>query len=67
MNNFLKLNTQTDFFKGVVPLRPVYYTVCVVFLDGFKKDYYGIENPHQYIAKIKKNPKVKAAFIKDEK
>lgn len=65
MDNFLKLNTQTNFFKGVVPLKPIYYTVVVVYLDGFKKEYPGIENPHQYISKIKKNPKVKSAFIRD--
>ena len=67
MNNFLKLNTNSNFFKGTVPLKPVYYTVCVVYLDGFRKDYYGIDNPHKYISKVLKNPKVKTAFIKDEK
>jgi len=65
MNNFLKLNSTVDFFKGVVPIKPVYYTVVVVYLDGFKKEYHGIEKPHQYINKIKKNPKVKTAFIRD--
>lgn len=65
MNSFLKLNSQTNFFKGVVPTKPVYYTVCVVYLDGFKKDYYGIDNPYKYINQVLKNPKVKTAFIRD--
>jgi len=67
MSDFLKLNHQSNFFKGVVPLRPVYYTVVIVFINGFRKDVYGIDNPFQYINALKKNPKVKYAFIKDEK
>lgn len=54
-----------DFFEGIiVPLRPKQYTVVVVYLNGYRKEYSCIENPFQYIAKVKKNPKVKNAFIK---
>jgi hypothetical protein len=67
MTNFLKLNQESDFFKGVVPLKPVYYTVVIVFINGFRKDVYGIENPFQFINALKKNPKISYAFIRDEK
>jgi len=57
-------DNQQDFFKGVVPLKPVVYTVVVVYLNGYKKEYQGIDHPWKYIAKVKKNPKVKNAYIR---
>lgn len=54
-----------DFLKDIIqPLHPKQYTVVVIYLDGYKKEYNCIENPWQYIAKVKKNPKVKSAYIK---
>jgi len=64
MSFFLK-NTKEDFFGGFSGnLRPKQYTVVVVYLDGYKKEYPCIESPWQYIAKVKQNPKVKSAYIK---
>jgi hypothetical protein len=44
--------------------RPKQYTVVVIYLDGYRKEYNCIERPFQYMAKIKTNPKVKTCFIK---
>lgn len=64
MHSFFKY--KNDFKSGFdFNLRPKQYTVVVVYLNGFKKEYACIEKPFQYINKIKKNPKVKNAFIKD--
>jgi len=64
MHPFFK-NTRREFFEGIiVPLRPKVYTVVVVYLNGYKKEYQGIEKPWQYIEKVKQNPKVKTAYIK---
>lgn len=59
---FSKKNSFTEGFD--FSLQPKQYTVVVVYLDGYKKEYKCIEQPWQYIAKVKKNPKVKAAWIK---
>lgn len=48
----------------IQPLHPKQYTVVVIYLDGYKKEYPCIENPFPYMSKIKKNPKVKTCFIK---
>ena len=48
----------------ILPLHPKQYTVVVVYLNGYKKEYKCIEQPWQYMAKIKKNPKIKTCFIK---
>lgn len=54
-----------DFMKDIiVPLHPKQYTVVVVYNDGYTKEYKCIERPWQYIAKVKKNPQVKSAYIK---
>ena len=44
--------------------KPQQYTVVVVYMDGYKKEYKCIEKPWQYISKVKNNPNVKSAFIK---
>ncbi len=41
-------------------------TVMVKMMNGDLKEYSDIKNPWQYIAKCKKNPKVKNAWIKSE-
>jgi len=54
-----------NFMKDIIqPLHPKQYTVVVIYLDGYKKEYPCIENPFPYMSKIKKNPKVKTCFIK---
>lgn len=64
MNPFFK-NNKREFFDGFnMSLKPKQYTVVVVYLDGYKKEYNCIEKPWQYIEKVKKNPKVKTAWIK---
>jgi hypothetical protein len=63
--NFFK-DFKRDFFGGVVPIRPVSYTIVIVFLGGGSIEKRCIENPWAYINSLKKNPKVKTAYIKDE-
>lgn len=67
MNDFLKLNGNTNnFFKESVSLGPTYYTVVIVFLGGYRKEVHCIERPWPYISKLKRNPKVKTAYIKED-
>jgi len=63
MHQFFRNNKNKDFFGGYVPLKSPVYTVVVVYLDGYKKEYQGIEHPWKYISKVKKNPKVKSCYI----
>ena len=64
MHPFFK--NKNDFKQGFdLNLRPKQYTVVVLYLDGYKKEYKCIEQPWQYISKVKKNPKVKNAWIVD--
>lgn len=64
MYNFLK-DTRKDFFgKKESFFTPTYYTVVVVYHDGYSKEYQAITKPWQYIRKVKLNPKVKTAYIK---
>ena len=65
MNNFLKLGKK-DFFDGFVPLKPVTYCVVIIYDNNYKKEIYGIENPWKYINALKRNPKIKSCYIKDE-
>jgi hypothetical protein len=58
-------NNRNDFFGNIiVPLRPKQYTIVVLYLNGYKKEYSCIEHPWRYIEKVKKNPKVKNCYIK---
>ena len=60
-----KKDIRDNFLGGVTnSFKPKQYTVVVVYLDGYKKEYPCIESPWQYINKVKKNPKVKTAWIK---
>jgi len=68
-NNFLKDGFSTNpkkFFDGYVPLKEKTYCVVVIYDNNYKKEFYEITNPWQFINGIKKNPRVKNAFIKDE-
>jgi len=65
MGFFFHRHQKHNFFGDIIlPLKPKQYTVVVIDLDGYKKEYNCIESPWQYIAKVKKNPRVKAAYIK---
>ena len=62
MNDFFK-DYNKDFFRGFVPLAPLKYDICIIFMDGNKKEVYGIDNPFAYINALKKNPNIKTAYI----
>ena len=54
------------FFEGYVPLKPVTHCVVIIYDNNFRKEAYGIENPWQFMNALKKNPRVKHCYIKDE-
>jgi hypothetical protein len=56
----------SSFFDGYIPLKDVTYCVVVIYDNNFRKEIYGITNPWQFIKGIKKNHRVKDAFIKNE-
>lgn len=66
MHPFFKHTSKPFFGDIILPLKPKLYTIVVMYLDGYKKEIYGIEKPWQYIEVVKKNPKVKSAWVKDE-
>jgi hypothetical protein len=67
-NNFLKgINIKpSKFFDGYIPLKEITYCIIIIYDNNFRKEIYGITNPWQFIKGIKKNPRVKTAYIKDE-
>ena len=66
-NKFLDMNlTSKSFFDGFVPLKPVTYCVVIIYINGFQKEIYGIENPWQFQNAVKKNVKVRTTYIKSE-
>ena len=62
MSDFFK-EYDKDFFKGFIPLGPLRYDICIIFMDGNKKEVYNISNPWAYMNAVKKNPNVKTCFI----
>lgn len=65
MQDFFRKNIKKDFFGDFSSsIKPKIYTVIVLGMDGIKREYHGISKPWQYIAKVKKNPSVKSAWIK---
>jgi len=60
------ITNPNKFFDGYVPLKQITYCVVVIFDNNFQKEIYGIENPWKFIAALKKNPRVKSAYIKDD-
>lgn len=65
MDPFSKSGKRGDIVGGFdLSMKPKLYTVVVMYMDGYKKEYKCIEKPWQYMAKIKTNPKVKATWIK---
>ena len=53
----------SDPFKNDPYRSKELYNICIIYIDGNKKKVYGIENPFAYINELKKNPKIKTAFI----
>lgn len=68
MSSFLKgINLKTkNFFDGYVPIKPKTYCIVIVYIDGFKKEVFGIENPWKYMNTLKKNLRIKTCYIKEE-
>ena len=67
-NNIFKgFNTNPNkFFDGYVPLKEKMYVIVIIYDNNYKKEIYEINNPWKFINGIKKNPRVKHAYIKDE-
>jgi len=66
-NNFMAgFNVNPEkFFDGYVPLKEVTYCVVIIYDNNFRKEVYGITNPWKFIAVMKKNPRVKNAYISE--
>ena len=54
------------FFDGYVPIKDVTYCVVIIYDNNFRKEIYGITNPWLFMNSIKKNPRIKNTYIKDE-
>ena len=65
-NNFKSFIKNDKFFDGYVPLKEVTYCVVIIYDNNYKKEVYGITNPWQFIAAMKKNPKIKSVYIKED-
>lgn len=65
MNNFLKLHKE-KFFDHSVTLKPKTYCVVIIYDNNFKKEVYGIDNPFAFMNELKKNPKIKGTYIKND-
>ncbi len=64
MSSFFR-NSKKDFFDDFsISFKPKLYTVVVIYNDGYKKEYHGIEEPWKYMKKVKQNPDVKSTYIK---
>lgn len=63
---FLKDINAKNFFDGYVPLKSITFCVVIVYDNNFRKEIYGIENPWRFIKGVKRNPRIKNAYIKDE-
>lgn len=64
---FLDLNSKDqNFFNGYVPLKPLTFCIVIVYDTNYQTEIYGIENPWAYMKEVKKNPRVKATWIKGE-
>jgi hypothetical protein len=61
-NKFLK-GYNKGFFERFVPLKPLTYTIVIVYIDGHQYEVPGIEKPFAYIRECIKNPNVKTAYI----
>lgn len=66
MTNFLRGINTKKFFNGFIPLKPKIYCIVIVYDNGRIYEKRCIENPWSYIKELKKNPRIKTAYIKDE-
>jgi hypothetical protein len=67
-NKFIKRGFDlhsNKFFDGYIPLKEKTYCIVIIYDNNYRKEIYGIENPWQFIAALKKNPRVKTVYIKD--
>jgi hypothetical protein len=68
-NKFLKDGFSTNpnkFFDGFVPLKPVTYCVVIIYDNNFRKEVYDIDNPWKFMNALKKDPRIKNCYIKNE-
>ena len=68
-NKFLKEGfniSPNKFFEGFVPLKEKTYVIVIVYDNNFRKEVYDIDNPWRFINALKKDPRVKNCYIKDE-
>ena len=65
-DNFMKSFNSKKFFDGFIPLKEKTYCVVVVYDNDHSKEFYGIINPWRFINGMKKDPRVKKVYIKDE-
>jgi hypothetical protein len=63
-NKFLKGHDK-PFFEGFIPLKPITYTIVIVYNNNHLCEIHGIEKPFAYMAQINKNPTVKYCYIKE--
>lgn len=63
MSKFLQ-GYDKPFFDGFVPLKPLTYTIVIVYIDGRSAEIPGIEHPWPYMKQVNKNPNVKTCYIK---
>ena len=66
MSEFFKPYNPKSFFNGFVPLKSITYCVVIIYDNNYRKEIYGIENPWQFMNALKKNPRIKNAYIKEE-
>jgi len=62
-NKFIK-GYDKPFFDGFVPLKPLTYTIVIVYMDGYSTEIPGIEYPWAYMNKLKHNVNIKISYIK---
>ena len=56
--------SSSKFFNGYIPLKEVTYVITLVYINGYRKEIYGIRNPYQFINAMKKNPNIKECYFK---
>jgi len=65
MNDFFKNKKDKPFFEPF-DLKPKIYIVIIVFINGNIVEETCVNNPWAFINTLKKNPKIKTAYIKSD-
>lgn len=65
-SKFLKGIIDKKFFDSYLPLKPKTYTIIIIYDNNTKNEITGIENPWKYMNALKKNPRIKTCYIKNE-